>query len=113
MLEYVYRSVEERDALGLLGISHSMPLPKNYFEREVNSEIPPIQDVDGNSKLDCFDFFVILPGDNHCGYIGSRGLSPLDSIPRNDGAIDIISTRLVRAIIIAIICLNTGLYFGI
>lgn len=90
MLEYVYRSVEERDALGLLGISHSMPLPKNYFEREVNSEIPPIQDVDGNSKLDCFDFFVILPGDNHCGYIGSRGLSPLDSIPRNDGAIDII-----------------------
>lgn len=90
MLEYVYRSVEERDALGLLGISHSMPLPKNYFEREVNSKIPPIQDVDGNSKLDCFDFFVILPGDNHCGYIGSRGLSPLDSIPRNDGAIDII-----------------------
>lgn len=90
MLEYVYRSVEERDALGLLGISHSMALPKNYFEREVNSEIPLIQDVDGNSKLDCFDFFVILPGDNHCGYIGSRGLSPLDSIPRNDGAIDII-----------------------
>jgi Alpha/beta hydrolase of unknown function (DUF900) len=90
MLEYVYRSAEERDALGLLGISHSMPLPKNYFEREVNSEIPPIQDVDGNSKLDCFDYFVILPGDNHCGYIGSRGLSPLDTIPRNDGAIDII-----------------------
>lgn len=70
MLEYVYRSVEKRDALGLLGISHSMPLPKNYFELEVNSEIPPIQDVDGNSKLDCFDFFIILPGDNHCGYIG-------------------------------------------
>jgi hypothetical protein len=91
MLEYVYRSVEERDALGLLGISHSMPLPKNYFEREVNSEIPPIQDVDGNSKLDCFDYFVILPGDNHCGYIGSRGLSPLDTIPRNDGTIDIIA----------------------
>ena len=43
MLEYVYRSVEERDALGLLGISHSMPLPKNYFEREVNSEIPPFK----------------------------------------------------------------------
>jgi alpha/beta hydrolase family protein DUF900 len=90
MLEYVYRSVEERDALGLLGISHSMPLPKNYFEREVNSEIPSIQDVDGNSKLDCFDFFVIFSGDNHCGYIGARGLSPFESIPRNDGAIDII-----------------------
>jgi hypothetical protein len=90
MLEYVYRSVEKRDALGLLGISHSMPLPKNYFEREVNSEIPSIQDVDGNGKLDCFDFFVILPGDNHCGYIGARGLSPFETIPRNDGAIDII-----------------------
>jgi Alpha/beta hydrolase of unknown function (DUF900) len=90
MLEYVYRSVEKNDALGLLGISHSMPMPKNYFEREVNSEIPPIQDVDGNSKLDCFDFFVILPGDNHCGYIGARGLSPFGTIPRNDGAVDII-----------------------
>ncbi len=90
MLQYVYRSVEESDALGLFGISHSIPLPKNYFEREVNSEIPPIQDVDGNSKLDCFDFFVILPGDNHCGYIGTRGLSPFESIPRNDGAIDVI-----------------------
>lgn len=90
MLEYVYRYVEKRDALGLLGISHSMPLPKNYFEREVNSEIPPIQDVDKNSKLDCFDFFVILPGDNHCGYIGARGLSPFDNIQRNDGTIDIV-----------------------
>jgi Alpha/beta hydrolase of unknown function (DUF900) len=90
MLEYVYRSVEQHDALGLLGISHSMPLPKNYFEREVNSEIPPIQDVDGNNKLDCFDFFVILPGDNHCGYTGARGLSPFEDIPRSDGAIDII-----------------------
>ncbi|MGH9953624.1 MAG: DUF726 domain-containing protein, partial [Nitrososphaeraceae archaeon] len=77
MLEYIYRSIEKRDALGLLGISHSMPMPRNYFERQVNSEIPPIQDVDGNSKLDCFDFFVILPGDNHCGYMGARGLPPL------------------------------------
>ena len=51
MLEYVYKYVEEGDALGLLGISHSMPLPKNYFEREVNSEIPPIQDVDGKDNF--------------------------------------------------------------
>jgi alpha/beta hydrolase family protein DUF900 len=90
MLEYVYSSVDQHDALGLLGISHSMPLPKNYYEREVNSELPPIQDVDGNNKLDCFDFFVMLPGDNHCGYIGARGLSPFEDIPRSDGAIDII-----------------------
>ncbi|MGH9953539.1 MAG: DUF726 domain-containing protein, partial [Nitrososphaeraceae archaeon] len=90
MLQYVYQNIEKYDALGLLGISHSTPLPKNYFEREVNSEIPPIQDVDGNSKLDCFDFFVILPGDNHCGYMGARSLPPLDDIPRNDGAIDVV-----------------------
>ena len=90
MLEYVYRYVEKRDALGLLGISHSMPLPKNYFEREVTSEIPPLQDVDGNNKLDCFDYFIILPGDNHCGYMGTRGLSPFENIPRTDGAIDIV-----------------------
>ncbi len=90
MLQYVYTYVEEGDALGLLGISHSMPMPKNYFERQVDSEIPPIQDVDGNSKLDCFDFFILLPGDNHCGYIGARGLLPFESIPRNDGVMDII-----------------------
>ncbi|MGH9963332.1 MAG: DUF726 domain-containing protein, partial [Nitrososphaeraceae archaeon] len=90
MLEYVYRSIEKRDAPGLLGISHSMPMPRNYFERQVNSEIPPIQDVDANSKLDCFDFFVILPGDNHCGYMGARGLPPLENIPRNDGAMDVV-----------------------
>jgi hypothetical protein len=90
MLEYVYSSVDQHDALGLLGISHSMPLPKNYYEREVNSELPSIQDVDGNNKLDCFDFFIMLPVDNHCGYIGARGLSPIEDIPRSDGAIDII-----------------------
>jgi hypothetical protein len=90
MLQNVYQTIEKHDALGLLGISHSTPMPRNYFEREVNSEIPPIQDVDGNSKLDCFDFFVILPGDNHCGYMGARGLPPLEDIPRNDGAIDIV-----------------------
>jgi hypothetical protein len=35
MLQYVYRSVEESDALGLFGISHSIPLPKDfcYFAR--------------------------------------------------------------------------------
>lgn len=90
MLQYVYRYFEEGDPLGLLGISPSMPIPKNYFERQVDSEIPPIQDVDGNSKLDCFDFFILLPGDNHCGYIGARGLPPFEGIPRNDGAIDIV-----------------------
>jgi hypothetical protein len=90
MLQYVYRYVEGRNTLGLLGISHSMPIPKNYFERQVDSEIPPLQDVDGNSRLDCFDFFVILPGDNHCGYIGARGLPPFEDISRNDGAIDIV-----------------------
>jgi hypothetical protein len=90
MLEYIYRYIENHDALGLLGIQHSLPLPRNYFEQPVDSEIPPLQDADGNSELDCFDFFVILPGDNHCGYMGFRGLPPFEDIPRNDGAIDVI-----------------------
>jgi hypothetical protein len=90
MLEYAYRYVENQDALGLLGTQHSIPLPKNYFERQVDSEIPAIPDADGNNKLDCFDFFVILPGDNHCGYIGFRGFSPFEIIPRSDGAMDVV-----------------------
>jgi Alpha/beta hydrolase of unknown function (DUF900) len=90
MLEYIYRYIENEDALGLLGIQHSLPLPRDYNERQVDTEIPPIQDADGNSKLDCFDYFVLLPGDNHCGYMGFRGLSPLDNIVRDDGSMDVV-----------------------
>ena len=90
MLEYIYKNVENEDALGLLGIQHSLPIPRDYIEGQVDSEIPPIQDADGNSRLDCFDFFVLLPGDNHCGYIGFRGLPPFENILRNDGSIDVV-----------------------
>ena len=90
MLEYAYKYVENDDALGLLGIQHSLPLPRDYIERQVDSEIPPIQDADGNNRLDCFDFFVLLPGDNHCGYIGFRGLPPFVNILRDDGSMDVV-----------------------
>jgi hypothetical protein len=90
MLEYIYKNVENEDALGLLGIQHSLPIPRDYIEGQVDSEIPPIQDADGNSRLDCFDFFVLLPGDNHCGYIGFRGLPPFENILRNDGSMDVV-----------------------
>jgi alpha/beta hydrolase family protein DUF900 len=90
MLEYAYKYVENDDALGLLGIQHSLPLPRDYIERQVDSEIPPIDDADGNNRLDCFDYFVILPGDNHCGYIGFRGLPPFVNILRDDGSMDVV-----------------------
>src|SRR5215207_8040604 len=76
MLEYVYRYVENSDAIGLLGIRHNLPIPSGYSERQVDSEILPIPDADANAKFDCFDFFVLLPGDNHCSYIGFRNLHP-------------------------------------
>jgi hypothetical protein len=90
MLEYVYRYLENRDAIGLLGIQHSLPIPREYSERQVDSEIPPIPDADSNAKFDCFDFFVLLHGDNHCGYIGFRNLNPFGNILRDDGAIDVV-----------------------
>jgi Alpha/beta hydrolase of unknown function (DUF900) len=90
MLEYIYKNVENKDALGLHGIQHSQPIPRDYVERQVDSEIPPIQDADGNSILDCFDYFVLLPGDNHCGYIGFRGLHPFENTLRSDGSMDVI-----------------------
>ena len=90
MLEYIYKNIENKDALGLLGIQHSVPIPRDYIERQVDSEIPPIQDADGNGKLDCFDYFVLLPGDNHCGYIGFRGLPPFENILRSDGSMDVV-----------------------
>jgi Alpha/beta hydrolase of unknown function (DUF900) len=90
MLEYVYRYVENHDAIGLLGIQHSLPLPSGYSERQVDSEILPIPDADANAKFDCFDSFVLLPGDNHCGYIGFRNLHPFGNMLRDDGAIDMV-----------------------
>jgi hypothetical protein len=87
MLEYIYRHLENKDSLGSLGIQHSLPLPRNYVERQVDSEIPPIEDADSNNKLDCFDSFVLLP---HCGYIGFRGIPPFGNILRDDGAIDVV-----------------------
>jgi Alpha/beta hydrolase of unknown function (DUF900) len=90
MLEHVYRYVENRDAIGLLGIQHSLPIPTGYSERQVDSEILPIPDADANARFDCFDFFVLLPGDNHCGYMGFRNFHPFGNILKDDGAIDIV-----------------------
>jgi hypothetical protein len=90
MLEHVYRYVENHDALGLLGIQHDLPLPSVYSERQVDTEIPPIPDADSNAKFDCFDSFILLPGDNHCGYIGFRALHPFGNILRDDGSMDIV-----------------------
>src|SRR5919112_4795138 len=90
MLEHVYRYVENHDALGLLGIQHDLPLPSVYSERQVDTEIPPIPDADSNAKFDCFDSFILLPGDNHCGYIGFRTLHPFGNILRDDGSMDIV-----------------------
>jgi alpha/beta hydrolase family protein DUF900 len=90
MLEYIYRYLENRDAIGLLGIHHSLPTPSRYSERQVDSEILPIPDADANAKFDCFDFFVLLHGDNHCGYIGFRTLHPFGNLLRDDGAIDVL-----------------------
>lgn len=90
MLEYIYRYLENRDAIGLLGIQNSLPTPSSYSERQVDSEIQPIPDADANAEFDCFDFFVLLYGDNHCGYIGSRTLHPFGILLRDDGAIDVL-----------------------
>lgn len=90
MLEYIYRYLENRDAIGLLGIQSSLPTPSSYSERQVDSEIIPIPDADANAKFDCFDFFVLLYGDNHCGYIGFRTLHPFGILLRDDGAIDVL-----------------------
>ena len=90
MLEYIYRYLENRDAIGLVGIQNSVPTPSSYSERQVDSEILPNPDADANAKFDCFDFFVLLHGDNHCGYIGFRTLHPFGILLRDDGAIDVL-----------------------
>lgn len=88
MLEYVYSHIENHNALGLLGAQHNLALPRHYHERNIESELVPIPDADANGSLDCFDSFVILPGDNHCGYMGYRLLHPFENLLRDDGSMD-------------------------
>ncbi len=58
-----------------------------------DTDIRPVSHSLGGSVVDCFDFFIFfmfLPGDNHCGYIGFRGLPPFESTLRDDGSIDVV-----------------------
>ena len=71
MLEYVYRYLENRDAIGLLEYS-TVSIQEGIVNEVTLKYLHP--DADSNAKFDCFDFFVLLHGDNHCGYIGFRNL---------------------------------------
>lgn len=75
----IYPSVEGDWALGQSGYQKLpydivLSLPKNYFEINVQNEIPPLCDSDGDGKID--DTFYpnseIRIGDNPGGYIGFR-----------------------------------------
>lgn len=74
-LEWFYPLNENNDsALGLIGAEKGISLPNNYRETNVQSEIKPFCDADGDNSCD-YPYNIVLysrptEGDNHFGYIG-------------------------------------------
>lgn len=74
-LEWFYPLNENKDsALGLNGSEKGISLPSNYREKNVQSEIKPFCDADGDNSCD-YPYNIVLysrptEGDNHFGYIG-------------------------------------------
>jgi len=93
----IYPSYEYGDwALGqngyqILPYPITSSLPQNYKELDVENEIAPICDADGDQKVD-FTFSkgdIISRGDNHLGYIGFRNATDNTKLI-DDGAINIV-----------------------
>ena len=93
----IYPSYEYGDwALGqngyqILPYPITSSLPQNYEELDVENEIAPICDADGDQKVD-FTFSkgdIISRGDNHLGYIGFRNATDNTKLI-DDGAINIV-----------------------
>ena len=96
-LMQIYPSYEYGDwALGqngyqILPYPITTSLPQNYKESNVENEIAPTCDADGDKNID-FTFSkgdIINRGDNHLGYIGSRNVTDNTKLI-DDGAVNIV-----------------------
>ena len=79
--------LENNQSLGLVG-ALKLNVPLNYNEPNIDYEIPPLSDADGDGNIEeCFEEInpVKLWGDNHCGYIVFR--QPFSNSLLDDGAI--------------------------
>ena len=93
----IYPSYEYGDwALGqngyqILPYPITTSLPQNYKQSNVENEIAPTCDADGDKHID-FTFSkgdIINRGDNHLGYIGSRNVTDNTKLI-DDGAVNIV-----------------------
>ncbi|MGA9149209.1 MAG: hypothetical protein WBZ36_01420 [Candidatus Nitrosopolaris sp.] len=71
-------------ALGSIGADFSVIRPGNYIQQNVAGELL-LSDANGTAQIDCLDNLVPFYY-NHCGYIGFRDPSNLNSL-RSDGVI--------------------------
>jgi pimeloyl-ACP methyl ester carboxylesterase len=90
-LTLIYVKDEHDNALGLKGAQTGISLPSNYNQTDVQSEIPPLCDADGDGRPD----YPFKPGselgigDNHPGYMGFR--DPTNhNILLDDGAMNVV-----------------------
>lgn len=113
----VYPSFEQDDALGSRGIQQAaideVNIPSNYEEKDVQNEIPPINDADAGAIIEAplpeCDVTSYIPpfnctisanrsGDNHLGYMGFR--DPTNSsrliADGGEGAMDVVVSDWLR-----------------
>jgi pimeloyl-ACP methyl ester carboxylesterase len=76
LLIILYKAAELETPLGLTGAQVGIPLPSNYYERNVANIIPAICDANGDGNVDGPFYFTpnynIMRGENHAGYYGIR-----------------------------------------
>jgi len=75
-LESFYKLNDKDNALGLTGAEDGISLPNNYNQTNVQKELKPFCDADGQNSCD-YPYNIVLnsipsEGDNHFGYIGFR-----------------------------------------
>jgi hypothetical protein len=89
-LSQVYGNIEHDNALGLNGAQLNVTRPSNYDQIDVQNQIVPLCDADGDNKADwpLQKGAKIETGDNHAGYFGF--INATTKQLESDGAMDIV-----------------------
>jgi Alpha/beta hydrolase of unknown function (DUF900) len=91
----IYPCFEQDLSLGQIGAQPNISKPeRNYIDVNVENQILPIEDADGNGKCDLINFYskdcmIAEDGDNHAAYMGFRSTDKNKPFV-DDGAISVV-----------------------
>jgi len=88
----LYTMDENDNALGLKGRQEGITAPSNYNQTDVQDQILPLDDADGDGKCDLalIKNETVEKGDNHAGYFGFTNMTNNKKVFIGDGAMDVV-----------------------